>query len=178
MAKILSKFPFKDQTLDDLKILNPRRRCETTPSSVLRLCERFEKRTPQELDDIICELNDYRVMPENQLPVVDDDGGNLDLFWFLMGKIQKPGDVSQKHFGNLGGLCKTLLVLPHSNADPERLFSIVRKIDTEQRRSLSPSTIQDLLAIKLNNDPSCFEQQFTSESLKSAKSATRRSLNS
>ena len=56
------------------------------------LCERFEKRTPQDLDDIICELNDYRVMSENHLPV-DDDGGDLYQFWFLMGKIQKPGDL-------------------------------------------------------------------------------------
>ena len=177
VAKILSKFPFKDQTLDDLSILDPCKRLQITPPSVLRLCQRFEKRTPQELDDILWELNDYRVMPENQLPIYED--GDLDQFWFSMGQMQKPGDTSLKRFGNLAGLCKTLLVLPHSNADPERLFSMVRKIDTEQRGSLSPSTVQDLLSVKMNTDPSCFEshQLFTSDLLKSAKSATKRSLN-
>ena len=68
VAKILTKFPFNDQTLDDLKLLDPRIRLEVTSSSILRLCQRFEKRTPQDLDDIISELNDYRLMPDNQLP--------------------------------------------------------------------------------------------------------------
>ena len=176
VAKLLSKFPFKDQTLDDLNILDPCKRLVITPPSILRLCQRFEKRNPHELDDIVCELNDYRVMPENQLPSYEN--GDLDQFWFSMGKIEKPGDTSLKRFGNLAGLCKTLLVLPHSNADPERLFSMVRKIDTEQRGNLSPSTVQDLISVKMNTDPSCFESHklFTSDLLKSAKSATKRSL--
>ena len=106
-------------------------------------------------------------MLDNQLPIFDGSG-ELDQFWFFMGKMQKPGDTSQKRFSNLAGLCKTLLVLPHSNADPERLFSMVCKIDTEQRGSLSSSTVQDLLTVKMNTDSSCFENLFTSHLMKTA----------
>ena len=116
-------------------------------------------------------------MPDNQLPIFDESG-EPDQFWFSMGKIQKPGDTSQKRFSNLAGLCKTLLVLPHSNADPDRLFSMVHKIDTEQRESLSSSTVQDLLTVKMNTDSSCFENLFTSDLMKTAQSATKCSLNS
>ena len=110
-------------------------------------------------------------MPQSQLPIVED--GALGQFWFSMGCIQKPGDTSEKRFGNLSLLCKTLLVLPHSNADPERLFSMVRKVETEQRGSLQPSTVQDLISVKMNTDPFYFDchQLFTSELLRSAKSA-------
>ena len=77
--------------------------------------------------------------------------------------------TTQKRFGNLVRLWKTLLVLPHSNADPERLFSMVQKVETEQRASLNPATVHDLLSVKMNTDLSCFNchQIFTSELLPS-----------
>ena len=34
-------------------------------------------------------------MPDNQLPIFDRSG-ELDQFWFSMGKIQKPGDQLQR----------------------------------------------------------------------------------
>ena len=51
------------------------------------------------------------------------------------------GEVGEKRYGNLADFSKLLLVLPHSTADPERLFSIIGKIDTSQRSSLLPSTV-------------------------------------
>ena len=73
-----------------------------------------------------------------------------------MGCILKPGGTSQKRFCNLSQLCKTLLALPHSNADPEPLFIMMQKVETEQRGSLKPSTVQDLISVKVNTDPSCY----------------------
>ena len=91
--------------------------------------------------------------------------------------MQKPGDTSQKRFSNLSRPCKTLLVLPYSNADTEQLFSMVQKVETEQRGSLNPSIVQYLIRVKMNSDPFCFNQLFNNELLSSAKSATMRSLN-
>ena len=45
MAKILAKFPFQDQILHDLKILDPRKRTEVNTSSVVRLANCFENCT-------------------------------------------------------------------------------------------------------------------------------------
>ena len=181
VAKILAKFPFNDQTLQDMKVLDPRRRTEVATASVIRLSNRFNKcvTMPEEMDDIVSEFNDYRVMPERQLPPVNcDEDGALDHFWFSMSRILKPGDTSQKRFSKLAQLCKILLVLPHSNADPERLFSMVNKVETDQRGSLKASTVTDLISVKMNTDSACYDSGglFTSALLKSAKSATMRSL--
>ena len=133
VAKILAKFPFQDQVLHDLKILDPRKRTEVNRASVVRLANRFENCTHEELNDLVSEVNDYRLKPNNQLPAANrDDGGALDQFWFLMGCISKPGDSSRKIFEQLAKLCKILLVLSHSNADPERLFSMVQKVETAE----------------------------------------------
>ena len=85
-----------------------------------------------------------------------------------MSRFLKPGDSSQKRFSNLVQLCKILLVLPHSNADPERLFSMVQKVETDQRGSLKPSTVRDLISVKMNTDPACFQQVFDRDVLKCA----------
>lgn len=68
----------------------------------------FDKCTLEELDDILGEHNDYRVMAESQPIVNCDKDGALDQFWFSMGCIQKLGNTSQKRFINLSRLCKTL----------------------------------------------------------------------
>ena len=181
VAKILAKFPFQDQVLHDLKILDPRKRTEVNTSSVVRLANRFENCTHEELDDLVSEVNDYRLMPNNQLPAANsDDDGALDQFWFLMGCISKPGDSSRKRFERLTKLCKILLVLSHSNADPERLFSMVQKVETEQRASMKSSTVRDVISVKMNSDSTCFNSRnlFTPDLLHSAKSATMQSLRS
>ena len=70
-----------------------------------------------------------------------------------MGEILLPaGDATAKRFCNLAKFCKTLLVLPHSTADPERLFSMIGKADTSQRSNLHASTVCDILRVKINTD--------------------------
>ena len=46
---------------------------------------------------------------------------------------------------------------PNSNAAPERTFSMVKKIFTEQRSQLGKSTLSALLKCKLNEDTICTE---------------------
>ena len=72
------------------------------------------------------------------------------------------------------------LVLPHSTADPERLFSMVGKIDTSQRSSLLPSTVCNILSVKINHDQECFRtsELINPHLLSQAKTATTRSLSS
>ncbi|KAI6648273.1 hypothetical protein LOD99_12082 [Oopsacas minuta] len=81
-------------------------------------------------------------------------------------------------YSNLSKLSKILLTLPHSNADPERLFSMVKKIGTDSRSLLSPSTTCDLLNIKMDHDTACYLSQdlISEELIEIAKKATRKSL--
>ncbi|KAK2154429.1 hypothetical protein LSH36_269g09031 [Paralvinella palmiformis] len=50
----------------------------------------------------------------------------------------------------------TLSVIAHSNADSERVFSMVRKIDTDSRSQLGSDTLRALLSCKINTDDPCY----------------------
>ena len=54
-------------------------------------------------------------------------------------------------------LVKCILALPHSNADTERVFSIVHKIVTDYRMEMDQSTLCALVACKMNCDDKCFQ---------------------
>ena len=76
-------------------------------------------------------------------------------------------------FSRLCKVAKLVLVIPYSNAEEERVLSMVRKNKTAFRPSLDPKgTLSSILTIKLaNTAPAhCFEP--TKELLKTAKSAT------
>ena len=65
-----------------------------------------------------------------------------------------------------------LLSLPHSNADTERIFSIVRKIITDYRTEMEQNTLCALLECKVNNDNCCYDTDVPKELVKIAKQAT------
>ena len=67
--------------------------------------------------------------------------------------MKQPG-TSVKRFQHLTRIAEAVLVIPHSNPEEERLFSIVRKNKTESRSCLSlDGTLSNILAMKLGNDP-------------------------
>ena len=70
---------------------------------------------------------------------------------------------------------KGILVIPHSNAESERAFSSVRKTRTEFRPNLSDEQLSALVVEKFRMFSSrivCYEQTFSDELLRKAKSAT------
>ena len=70
-----------------------------------------------------------------------------------------------------------LLVIPHSNGECERIFSQVRKIKTDFRASMSDDSLEKLLILKSAKNTKCYEETFSQEFLKKAKSATYANLN-
>ena len=173
---ILAKFPFTDITFKDLSLLDPQYRFEASSASLDRLVKRFQPSA--DVDSLLMELRDYQSLPEAQLPP-QPSRESLEIFWASMGALPKPGGgIGDIRFPTLTQLCKTLLVLPHSTADPERLFSIIRKIETSQRSSLLPSTVCDILSVKINHDQECFrtKELLTPDLIAQAKTATSRSL--
>ncbi len=181
VSKMLAKFPLKDKTISDLSLLDPRCRVKVSSSSVVRLAKRFLTDDPDEIDAIVAEFLVFQVAPDHQLPSSDHTAdAAIDHFWSMVAKQKAIGDLLSLAYPYLSELARILLVLPHSNVDPERLFSMVGKIETQSRSLLSSSTTCDLLTVKMNHDPSCYASSdlITHNILKAAKSATRRSLQS
>jgi len=74
-------------------------------------------------------------------------------------------------FGLLSKLAKACCVIPASNADPERIFSMLKKIQTDMRSELNNDTLCSLLCAKQNQNLLCYEYEPSDSVLRSAKQA-------
>ena len=102
------------------------------------------------------------------LPDTDD----VDEFWAALHEVVSPGS-SEPTFTTMLILVRALLSLPASNADSERCFSMVRKIDSEDRSHLERSTVASLLTLKINVDENCYSFNPSEDLLAANKSAVR-----
>ena len=153
VSKILTKFPFSDNTIKELAFPDPRNSELSSSTGVVQLATKFTSFTVDQMDTLSMQFRDFRAASDDQLPPFDPhETAAIDHFWAAMAEVPLVTDLDTLRFGVLSTLAKVLLVLPHSKADPERLFSMIRKIDTEQIKLLDPSTVCDLLSDKVNND--------------------------
>lgn len=115
------------------------------------------------VDKLYDEFCDYQTLPDEcfgddvlkEAKVIDreEDGGVLfhhrvDVLRWHIAQIIIPGTSAKrfKHLPKVG----LVLVLPHSNAGEERLFSVVRKDKTESSASMKlEGALPSLLAMKL-----------------------------
>ncbi len=65
--------------------------------------------------------------------------------------------MGEPRFPTLAKVMVAVLSLPHSNADCERSFSVVRKVHTECRQSMNSDTLTALLQCKMNVDTACHQ---------------------
>ena len=137
--------------------------------TVLTLADRFLKDTPdEELDELLDEWRSYQVSTD--LPSFDQEEDRIDEWW---GKVLSTKDGNNKPvYPNLAKLIKIVLILPYNQAPVERVFSMVGKIDTKFRPTLSHSTVSSLVGIKINTSTDCYQTQVSPDLLKAVKSAT------
>ncbi|KAI0234615.1 hypothetical protein LSAT2_015042 [Lamellibrachia satsuma] len=78
-------------------------------------------------DTMRAESMEFAMATDAELPPMD---GGLDAFWAAMATRTTAG--GDHPFVTLSAV-KVYLLMPHSNPDSERVFSMVNKIDTEHR---------------------------------------------
>ena len=135
---------------------------------------------PEQMDNLSEDFVEFQLLNDNDIPKetwdkatvsVDEDEKCYHRMDFLRQYIStmKTPDHTPR-FLMLSKVAMLVLVIPHSNAEKERVFSMVRK--TTFRPSLDPKgTLSSILTIKLGQDkPHQFKP--TKEVLKKAKSAT------
>ena len=127
---LLKKFPFNSSFLADLVILNPSERSRSDfPDAVTYLAKELPQlQLCDKLDLLKTEAIDFQMAATKDLPETSD----VDVFWEKVHFIKRPG-CDEPIYSNLLVLIRALLALPASNADSERCFSIVRKIDKSTR---------------------------------------------
>ena len=183
--KLIKKFPFQDTILKDLGIINPLQVRSYSINTVISLAKRFKQLqldNSDSLDSLRDEFMDFILSPiDSDLPdlsldkyyytsATNEKKPRAGMFWNDVSKI-KTLDGSVR-FPCLSRLMAGLLSIPVSNADSERGFSILRKIHTDQRPSLKPSTIASIMSIKFNCEECCHDSTFSPELLTKCKKAT------
>jgi len=87
--------------------------------------------------------------------------------------ILKDKITGDLRFRKLSAIAKLVLTLPQSNADEERVFSLIRKNKILSRSSLDiNNTLSSILTVKMSNLEPCYKYERTSEVLLAAKKAT------
>ena len=82
----------------------------------------------------------------SNLPEFSSRRKDVVTFWGNLGKMTDTSGESR--FPTISKLSKTLLSLPHSNADVERIFSQVTLIKTKTRNKLKTETLDALILVK------------------------------
>ena len=72
----------------------------------------------------------------------------VDVLWWHIANLKIPG-TNVPRFSHLFKVAEIILVLPHSNAEEERLSGVVRKNKTDSHSSLKlDGTLSSILAMK------------------------------
>ena len=141
-------------------------------------------KSPKELDALLEEFINYKLLVQDNVPssiwkeslVVTDESSDVthhraDVIWHYLSTHKAPD--GSFFFSRLSQVAKLVLLIPHSNATEERIFSMVRKNKTAFRPSLDPKgTLSSILTIKLASTEPAHEYDPSKEVLRKAKSAT------
>ena len=121
---------------------------------------------PEELPALQEQFMDYCTF---HLPESVKMSNAVDEYWHTVSKIK---DISGEEcrFPSLTKLAKATLLIPHGNADTERLFSHVGLNKTKHRNALSLDTLNSLLCIQFNIKRPCEAQYGTSQEMQECSS--------
>ena len=169
LNKLVSKFDFKSKIFQSLKLLDPSECQNLAPSTFETISKSFA--IDFNLGAVKMEFREFAV---DDISTHDSNGDAYDAvsFWLRVKSMKTAlGHIKYQH---LPTLALHLLAIPASNADCERVFSLVRRIKTDFRGSLLPETISSLIGVHFNSTFHCCSQtNFPTSFLDKAKSCTR-----
>jgi hypothetical protein len=196
LGYVLKKFPLTDEVLKHAKWINVQNRSDAKWESVEFFWAKFKSvsnlgDTGIQIDAMYDEFCDYQTLTDDDIgekawseaKVVDGlvDGEEIfhhrvDVLWWYISDMVVPG-CSKKRFCYLAKVAEPVLILHHSNAGEERLFSMVRKNKTDSRSSMKlDGTLSNLMSMKLHYPETttpCHKWNPEEELLKNSKKATK-----
>ena len=148
-CQLKKRLPLSDSTVKALSALDPKQRKNFANLDLLTT--RFPNLVDEEkLDDLDLEWREFRLMNLTDLESLD-----VDQFWNEVACLKKVD--GQVRFSILPQFMKCLLVLPHSSASAERVFSQLTLIKTKQRNRIGNELLNSLLTVKCNIRSPCYD---------------------
>ncbi|XP_060776788.1 uncharacterized protein LOC132886247 [Neoarius graeffei] len=175
----LKKLPLQEPLLKHAKFVDVRQRSECAIEDVLYFVERFPHilpyHGPAEHDLLAEEFLEYQTMPLP--PLQHPEEFEIESFWAEMA-TRKDKVTGVNQFQRLAAISKLVLVLPHSNADAERVFPVETQETkpfnkTKTRNSLAlDSTLSSIMTVKMADLEPCFKWEPSPTIIKASKKAT------
>ncbi|XP_071487576.1 uncharacterized protein [Diadema antillarum] len=165
---VMKKFPMKSEFIEHASVADPRHRLNARFSSVCYFVKKFHL-LEDHIDQLELEFANYQV---DKLESVSLDQ-RIDDIWMAISQIRDKISSKEKYV-HLPRIMYAILSVPHSNAEDERIFSIVRKNSTEFRPSLATPTLSDFLTQKVFSSARktcCYQMKFSENLLEKCKKA-------
>ena len=152
------------------------------PLSIFRYNSLLPFRSPLEQDQLLAEFTELQLLNDSDIPqdiwdkatFVESEEHKyyrMDALWHYLSTLRAPNHTFR--FSQLCKFAKLVLGIPHSNAEEERVFSMVGKNETAFQPSLdSKGTLSSILTIKLAKTAPAHRFEPTKELLKTAKSVS------
>ncbi|XP_064422522.1 uncharacterized protein LOC135360046 [Latimeria chalumnae] len=180
------KLPLNDEVLKNATFVNFDVKEDCTFEQVEYFIDRYKhlfSLNPAEMEMLQDEFVDYQLLHRSEIPqyvwdeALQTDTNDtvkcyrMDSIWAHLSNVKNP--AGPMRFPSLSRVARLVLVLPHSNADEERVFSLIRKNRTPFRPNLAlDGTSSSIIQVKLANPEPCFKYEPTKEVIKKAKGAT------
>ncbi|KYN50089.1 hypothetical protein ALC62_00117, partial [Cyphomyrmex costatus] len=140
--QIRKRYDFGNTVLKSLEMLDPEIVRSGSMPSIINLCSAFPNLISEEKFQTID--NEWRLLCNTQIS--SEKYSTIEEFWSYVSELK----YSDEHlmFGTLGPFMLSLLCLPHSSANVERIFSQINLMKTQQRNRLCTKSITGLLHTK------------------------------
>ena len=169
----MSHLPIHDPVLKHAEIAQFSRRRIVHFESLEFFVERFsplKANVEGSMDVMFDQFSEYQSLQNGFV----DELKCIDQMWHYLGNLQ---GCDGFRFNFLYEVVKYILLLPHSNADEERIFSLIAKNKAKFRASLSNETsLPSILSSKVNcfNYTACYKFEPSQSLIENAKRATGR----
>ena len=97
-----------------------------------------------DLNSLAVEWRSLAYIPEDKKKELSDM--DLDCMWSEISKLKNFQD--ELCFQNISKLAKLVLSLPHSNAEAERIFSIVSDVKTRKRNRIGGESLNSICVVR------------------------------
>jgi hypothetical protein len=170
---MLKKFPYNDPLLVNAEVPDISKRCQHSFRQIKFFTDRFKCIMPNSctLDGLEQEFLRYQV---DNFPDTITKSDRIDTAWHNISQVRDPA-TGQAKYASLSTVMKGILVIFHSNADCERIFSLLTKNKTDYRSNLSNKTVGSLITRKMMMSAKstvCHAAEYSNQLLTRAKSAT------
>lgn len=155
--QIITRFPLKNNPIKGLGVIEPTNVKSGKTASIIPVVRLFpnivQNNDFQQID------TEWRILRNcEQIKTFPD---NIELFWDNVSLLKRGDDTQMVPL--LSAVIYTILSLPHSSANVERIFSHINRMKTKQRNRLSTESITGLLHTKRQlNEANCYDFEISS----------------